>query len=75
MLFIEASSVDVEQAFSKGHLKINHLQHNMNSQTFKAQVAVGSWAKTPLYPGFVEVTKIIERSMVSREVELEVEAM
>jgi hypothetical protein len=41
----------------------------------KAQVAVRSWAKTPLYPGFVEVMKIVKRSMASREVELEVEVM
>ncbi|KAF8984859.1 hypothetical protein BDQ17DRAFT_1260506 [Cyathus striatus] len=42
------SSVDCKRAFSSGHLQINHLQHNMSSQTFKAQMAVGSWAKTPL---------------------------
>jgi hypothetical protein len=47
----------------------------MNSQTFKAQVAVGSWAKISLYPGFTEVTKIVERSMASREGEQEVEVM
>jgi hypothetical protein len=78
MLFVEASSVDAERAFSTGRLEVNHLQHNMNSQTFKAQVAVGSWAKTPLYPGFTEVTRIVERSMAGggdSEVELEVEAM
>jgi hypothetical protein len=75
MLFIEASSVDAEQVFSTGWLEVNHLQHNMNSQTFKAQVAVESWARTPLYPGFTEVTKIVERSMGDGEVELEVESM
>jgi hypothetical protein len=75
MLFIEASSVDAERAFSTGQLEVNHLQHNMNSQTFKAQIAVGSWARTPLYPGFTEVTKIVERSMGDGEVELEVESM
>jgi hypothetical protein len=47
----------------------------MNSQTFKAQVAVGSWARTPLYPGFIEVTKIVERSIAGGGVELEVESM
>jgi hypothetical protein len=74
-MHFKASSVDSEQAFSMGQLKVNHLQHNMNSQTFKAQVAVGSWAKTPLYPRFTEVTKIVERNMASREAELEVEEM
>ncbi|KAF8984366.1 hypothetical protein BDQ17DRAFT_1260872, partial [Cyathus striatus] len=50
-------------AFSSGCLQINHLQHNMSSQTFKAQMAVGSWAKTPLYPGLSSVTKIIQDIM------------
>ena len=58
-----------------GRLEVNHLQHNMNSQTFKAQVAVGSWANTPLYPEFTEVTKIVEKNMGSRGVELEVEGL
>jgi hypothetical protein len=74
-VIIVASSVDAERAFSMGRLEVNHLQHNMNSQTFKAQVAVGSWAKTPLYPGFTEVTKIVERNMASGEVELDVEGL
>ena len=75
MLFIEASSVDAERAFSTGWLEANHLQHNMNSQTFKAQVAVGSWARTLLYPRFTEVTKIVKRSIGDGEVELEIESM
>jgi hypothetical protein len=58
-----ASLVDAEQAFSNSRLEVNHLQHNMSPQTLKAQMAVGSWAKTPLYPGLGEVTRIIERSM------------
>jgi hypothetical protein len=58
-----------------GRLEVNHLQHNMNSQTFKAQVAVGSWARTPLYPGLTAVTKVIERNMASGEIGLQVEAM
>jgi hypothetical protein len=37
-----ASSVDAERAFSSGCLQVNHLQHNMSSQSFKAQVALGS---------------------------------
>ena len=75
MLFIEASSVDAARAFSTGWLEVSHLQHNMNSQTFKVQVAIGSWARTPLYPEFTEVTKIVERTMAGGEVELGVEAM
>ena len=59
--------MDAERAFSVGRLEINHLQHNTSPQTFKAQVAVGSWAKTPLYPGLSETIKIIQRQMGSEE--------
>ncbi|KAL6299791.1 hypothetical protein BKA93DRAFT_741768, partial [Sparassis latifolia] len=45
---LQASSVDAERAFSGGRLTVNHLQHQTSSQSFKAQVAVGSWAGTPL---------------------------
>jgi hypothetical protein len=62
-----ASSVDAEHAFSVGRLEVNHLQHNTSPQTFKAQVAVGSWAKTPLYPGLSETIKIVQKQMGSEE--------
>jgi hypothetical protein len=58
-----------------GHLEVNHLQHNMNLWTFKAQVAVGSWANMPLYPGFTEVTKIVETNRGSRGAKLKVEGL
>ncbi|KAF8994100.1 hypothetical protein BDQ17DRAFT_1252081 [Cyathus striatus] len=58
-----ASSVGCERAFSSGHLQISHLQHNTSSQTFKAQMALGSWAKSPLYPGFSAATEIIQATM------------
>lgn len=70
---IIASSVDAERAFSVGRLEINHLQHSTSPQTFKAQVAVGSWAKTPLYPGLSETIKIVEKQMGGdTEVEVDV---
>lgn len=45
-----ASSVDAERAFSEGRLNVNHLQHNMSSNTFRAKMALGLWADTPLFP-------------------------
>jgi hypothetical protein len=39
------------------------MQHNMSSQTFKAEMAVGSWDGTPLMPNISEATRIIERKM------------
>ena len=68
-----ASSVDAEHAFSVGRLEVNHLQHSTSPQTFKAQVAVGSWAKTPLYPGLSETIKIVEKQMRGEQVEYETE--
>ena len=68
-----ASSVDAECAFSVGRLEVYHLQHSTSPQTFKAQVAVGSWAKTPLYPGLSETIKIVEKQMRGEQVEHEME--
>ena len=45
-----ASPVDAERAFSCGRLQVNHLQHGISSQSFKAKLAVGSWSRTPLLP-------------------------
>ncbi|KII90074.1 hypothetical protein PLICRDRAFT_84536, partial [Plicaturopsis crispa FD-325 SS-3] len=47
------------RAFSGGRLQTNHLQHNMESQTFKAQMALGSWAGTPLMPDLTVPTNIL----------------
>ncbi len=63
-----ATSVDAERAFSAGQCQINFMQHNMNSQTFKAQMAVGSWARSkPLFPGISEVAKINQNRMASTD--------
>lgn len=52
------------------------MQHSMKSQTFKAQMAVGSWITTPLYPGPESITKIIEtHGGDDSGVDLEVEAI
>ncbi|KAG2075398.1 hypothetical protein BDR04DRAFT_1069808 [Suillus decipiens] len=53
------SSVGAERAFSGGRLQVNHLQHGISSQTFIAQVAVGSWSNTPLIPDLSAATAII----------------
>jgi hypothetical protein len=58
-----ATSVDAERAFSAGRLTINHLQHNMSSETFEAKMAVGSWYGTPLLPSLSDAAAIIRESM------------
>lgn len=72
---IIAASVDAERAFSRGRLQVNHLQHNLSSQSFKAQMAVGSWASTPLYPGLASVTKIVKTCMGQCDDSVEDDAM
>ncbi|KAG1837086.1 hypothetical protein F4604DRAFT_1574881, partial [Suillus subluteus] len=52
------------RAFSGGRLQVNHLQHGISSQTFKAQVAVGSWFNTPLMPDLGVATSIMRQKMV-----------
>ncbi|KAG8710592.1 hypothetical protein FRC09_000060 [Ceratobasidium sp. 395] len=58
-----ATSVDAERAFSAGRLKINHLQHDMSSQTFEAKMTLGSWYNTPLLPDLEEVALVISETM------------
>ena len=60
-----ATSVDAERAFSTGRRQVNFMQHHMSSQTFKAQMAVGSWARynSPLYPGFKYIKNIIDKDI------------
>ncbi|KAI6045222.1 hypothetical protein EDC04DRAFT_2598822 [Pisolithus marmoratus] len=56
-----ASSVDAERAFSGGRLQVNHLQHRISSQSFKAQVAVGSWYGSPVLPDTKSIAGIINK--------------
>lgn len=58
-----AASTDAERAFSKGRREVNFMQHNMSSQTFKSEMAVGSWDGTPLMPDIQGAIAIMERKM------------
>ena len=40
---------------------MNYLQHGTSSQTFKAQMAVGSWIGTEIFPTLEPFERIIER--------------
>ena len=54
--------MDAEHAFSTGCRQVNYMQHNTSSDTFQARMAVGSWAQTPLFPGFSAIAQIIADS-------------
>lgn len=47
---LSASSVDAERSFSQGKLATSDLQQNTCSNTFRAEMALGSWQGTPLLP-------------------------
>ena len=42
---------------------VNHLQHCIGSQSFKAEAAVGSWYGTPLLPDIKIPTSTINNKM------------
>ncbi|KAG8912234.1 hypothetical protein FRC02_006103 [Tulasnella sp. 418] len=42
-----ASLVDAERAFSQGRLAVNHLQHDISSNEFRAKMSLRSWANAP----------------------------
>jgi hypothetical protein len=50
-----------------GKCNNSHFCSYSSPQTFKAQVAVGSWAKTSLYPELSETIKIVQKQMGSEE--------
>jgi hypothetical protein len=61
--FVYSTSVDAEHAFSTGRCHVNHMQHNMSSQTFKAWVALDSWAKSPIFPKFSDIAEMVASHM------------
>ncbi|EJC97719.1 uncharacterized protein FOMMEDRAFT_98363 [Fomitiporia mediterranea MF3/22] len=55
-----ATSVDAKRAFSHRHHQINFMQHNIASNTFIAQMAVGSWNDTLLFSNINNAFSILE---------------
>lgn len=47
----------------------------MSSQTFKAQMAVGSWMGTPLMPDVIEPTTVIEAKMKGKAATKQIESI
>ncbi|KAJ7157568.1 hypothetical protein C8R43DRAFT_883257 [Mycena crocata] len=43
-------SVDAKHTFSEGRCEVTFLQHNMGSQTFCAEMVLGSWDGQPFFP-------------------------
>ncbi|KAF9221868.1 hypothetical protein BS17DRAFT_784088, partial [Gyrodon lividus] len=55
-----AASTDTERAFSDGRREINFMQHNTSSQTFKSEMAIGSWEGTSLFPDIRRAVQLID---------------
>ncbi|EDR00841.1 uncharacterized protein LACBIDRAFT_333752 [Laccaria bicolor S238N-H82] len=48
-------SAQPQWAFSTGRNQINFTQHNINFQTFRAEMALRFWIKFPFYPASIKV--------------------
>ena len=59
-----ASSTDAEHAFLAGWHKVNFMQHNMSLNTFKSEMAIGSWDGTPLMPNVTPAIRTMEEKMM-----------
>ncbi|KIK75727.1 hypothetical protein PAXRUDRAFT_171928 [Paxillus rubicundulus Ve08.2h10] len=55
-----ATSTDTERAFSDRRREINFMQHNTSSQTFKSEMAIGSWEGTPLFTDIHRTVQIFD---------------
>lgn len=62
-----ASSVDAERSFSTGRLKLNHLQHNKSSETFRAQMCLNSWDGGPFFPTLEDLGCVLEEHAKSKK--------
>ena len=40
-----ATSVDVEQLFSKGHILLLHLRNGLSANSIRASLCLGDWSK------------------------------
>ncbi|KAF8593160.1 hypothetical protein BDV93DRAFT_452660, partial [Ceratobasidium sp. AG-I] len=58
-----ASSVDAERSFSNGRLMVNHLQHQISTRSFQAQMAIGSWIGSPLLSDLSPAAQAIQAIM------------
>lgn len=48
-LLMIASTAAAEREFSEGRTQVNWNQQSMSSQTFRAKMSVGAWARAPWY--------------------------
>jgi hypothetical protein len=61
---ILATTIDGEWAFSEGQQEMGFMQHNTSHDTFKALMAVGSWASTSFF-SLYEAVKVLEAQIES----------
>lgn len=57
---LTASFVDAERAFPGGRLQVHHTQYNISSDTFRAEITLGSWYLAPWFSGFKDCGGILK---------------
>ena len=71
LIFLLATSVDVERVFSKGRLVLSHIRNGLSVQSTRALMCLGAWSKM----GFVNDKDIMEAAKLAdvkgSEVELD----
>jgi hypothetical protein len=56
LIFIIATSTDVERAFSGGQLTVSRMRHSLGSKSTRAATVLGSWVKVP---GLLQETQLL----------------
>ena len=53
----QASSTDIECAFSRGGLTVSKMRHSLSDKSVRAATVIGSWAGLPEMVPHVEIVK------------------
>ena len=70
LIFIQATSVDVERTFSRGRLILPYVRNRLSAQSTRAQLCVGNWS----LHGYIHDSDVLAASVlpdVQGDVEVE----
>ncbi|KIM56126.1 hypothetical protein SCLCIDRAFT_133299 [Scleroderma citrinum Foug A] len=67
-----ATSIDVEQLFSRGHLLLSHVRSRLSAQSTRALICLGTWSKLNLVKDSnVKQVTGLQSDIMGEDVELE----
>ena len=58
-LYVVATSVEAEHAFSRGRLTVSRLRHSLSDASVRASTLLGSWASIPALVPETDVVNLI----------------